>query len=154
MVMVAIIVLVTVMVWALGMVAYRISVGVMVWVLVRIIATVAIRDWRTMSGGSYNYAYERIESLAREIRENSSCFGSPPHLRRAFKFHLLKVAEAARAIEWNDSADGDNQEDQKILACIGPTGDLDAAISDAKKVEKELVAAIERALGASRRELI
>ena len=35
-------------------------------------------------------------------------------LRVRFKEHLKKVARALRAIEWNDSGDGDKDEDRLI----------------------------------------
>lgn len=54
-----------------------------------------------MSGGSYDYAYGRIESLAYEIAKNAR---TPE--RKAFVTLLSKVARAAKAIEWVDSGDG------------------------------------------------
>jgi hypothetical protein len=32
--------------------------------------------------------------------------------------HLNLVAKALRAIEWNDSGDGDDREDEAIRACL------------------------------------
>lgn len=98
-----------------------------------------------MSGGSYDYAYRRIEDLASEIRAEGSSSCAPPHLRRAFAAHLLKVASAARAIEWNDSCDGDRDETAKILDCIGPGADLETATDAARKASAELNDAIRRA---------
>jgi len=98
-----------------------------------------------MSGGSYSYAYRQIESLAAEIRVDGACYCAPAHLRRAFSAHLLKVAEAARAIEWNDSCDGDHDEEEKILACVGPSADLETATDAARKAVVELSMAIRRA---------
>lgn len=42
-------------------------------------------------------------------------------LRKAFRVHLLKVSEAMRAIEWNDSGDGADNEDFLIAKAIGCT---------------------------------
>lgn len=54
-----------------------------------------------MSGGIYDYAYWRIESLAEEIARNAR---TPE--RKALVTLLIKVARAAKAIEWVDSGDG------------------------------------------------
>lgn len=61
-----------------------------------------------MSGGAYNYAFLRIEELANEIEDNN--------IHRAkFKKILLLVAEAARAVEWNDSGDWGIEKEEKAL---------------------------------------
>ncbi len=74
-----------------------------------------------MSGGSYDYAFNRVEDLAREIRGDSA-------LRRAFRAHLKKVAQALHDIEWVDSADcSPGSEDDAIRACLAPGAELDAA---------------------------
>lgn len=101
-----------------------------------------------MSGGSYNYAYRHIEDLAADIRERGGCGPeySESQLRRAFKSHLAKVAAACRAIEWNDSGDGDSAESEKIRACLPETAELDAAIEQAGEAQWELIAALERAV--------
>jgi hypothetical protein len=92
-----------------------------------------------MSGGSYSYAYARIEDLATEIR------GTSP-LRRAFKAHLRKVAAACRDIEWVDSNDcAPGEEDEAIRACLGKNGQalvLAEAVAQAKLATDELIAAI------------
>jgi hypothetical protein len=71
-----------------------------------------------MSGGSYNYAYRRIEDLADEIVDDGACDAASAELRRAFKAHLRDVAEACRAIEWNDSCDGYKEEEALIRKCL------------------------------------
>jgi hypothetical protein len=91
-----------------------------------------------MSGGHYNYAYGRIEDLAADIARDAN---TP--LRRAFVSHLMKVAQAAKAIEWNESGDGDSREDELIRACISPTAELEQATEDAHKA----IAELERLLG-------
>lgn len=71
-----------------------------------------------MSGGTYDYAYQRIEKLADAIRTESDGSGAfAPSLRQAFKDHLRLVAKAARAVEWNDSGDGDPDE-QNLLTSV------------------------------------
>ena len=62
-------------------------------------------------------------------------------LRKKFKKHLEKVAEALRAIEWNDSGDGAGSEEDMIMACLYPTIEdecLDASmyLKDAKLMYK------------------
>jgi len=68
-------------------------------------------------------------------------------LRRAMRKHLLKVAAALHAIEWNDSGDGADNEEELIRGCLQPTDELRQAIEDAVKarenLEKSLIAAEE-----------
>ncbi len=71
-----------------------------------------------MSGGSYEYAYSKIDDLADSIKARESAL-TP--LRRAFVEHLHLVSEAAHDIEWVDSGDcGPGDEDKAILAVLGP----------------------------------
>lgn len=69
-----------------------------------------------MSGGRYGYVHVRIEELADEIRIKGGGHAAPPQLRKAFTEHLRKVAAALKAIEWNDSGDGDAEEAALIRA--------------------------------------
>ncbi len=70
-----------------------------------------------MSGGSYNYAYSHIENLAVEIQPKNA-------LRKAFIKHLMKVAKAAHDIEWVDSSDkSEGDEDVAIRAVLGVNSD-------------------------------
>ena len=102
-----------------------------------------------MSGGSYDYAYGKIEDLAGEIRPTTP-------LRKAFKTHLRKVAKACNDIEWVDSCDclpGD--EDEAIRACLGKDGPalvLAEAVAEAVRVKAELDAAIDTANATSHSE--
>jgi hypothetical protein len=65
---------------------------------------------RDMSGGHYDYAYEKVlrfvEKMERDGKNNTSD-------RRALCTHLRLCAEAMRAVEWEDSGDGAD-ENQKI----------------------------------------
>jgi hypothetical protein len=82
-----------------------------------------------MSGGSYDYAYIRIQDFAESLRLNGTRL-SPEALtaRQEFKAHLLLVAEAMRAIEWVDSGDyGAGEEIKAIRAALDSVGDLKAA---------------------------
>ena len=86
-----------------------------------------------MSGGSMDYLYEQV-GIA-QFSENTV-------LRRAMRKHLGKVAAALRAIEWNDSGDGDPDEEQLIRACLQPTDELSQAKEDAEKAKADLEKAI------------
>lgn len=102
-----------------------------------------------MSGGSYDYAYQRVADVADEIRLTSCCSEYVSvKLRQAFKAHLKKVAAAMKAIEWNDSCDGDDKDREKILACVGPNI-LESAIQvaiDAKKAAEDAAAELGKAI--------
>jgi len=88
-----------------------------------------------MSGGSYDYAYGRVEDLAREIRGDSA-------LRRAFRAHLVKVAKALHDIEWVDSGDcSPGDEEAAIRACLAPGAEMEAA-REALRVEVERAQAV------------
>lgn len=82
-----------------------------------------------MSGGSMNYLYSKVDDA--EFRLDSP-------LRRAFKEHLKLVSVALRAIEWNDSGDGDSSEDDAIKACLPDDMRLKQAASEAKVTVTEL----------------
>lgn len=73
-----------------------------------------------MSGGSYNYAYERVSGFAEELK--GCCDSGSPEtnrLRRALIPRLYQVAGAMRAIEWVDSGDcSTGDEDEVIMACL------------------------------------
>lgn len=92
-----------------------------------------------MSGGSYEYAYHRIEELAADIRATTA-------LRKAFKAHLVKVAKACHDIEWVDSCDySPGDEDDAIRACLGEATDalvLAEVLAEAKKIHGDLGEAI------------
>lgn len=74
-----------------------------------------------MSGGSYDYMFYKIFDMAEDIRPDGACQAAPKYLRLAFKEHLRKIARACKAIEWNDSYDGDDDEEELIEACFHPT---------------------------------
>ncbi len=71
-----------------------------------------------MSGGSYDYAYWKIDELADAINVDGSCSCASPPIRKAFCDLLRKCAKAAKAIEWNDSCDGADDEETLIRACF------------------------------------
>lgn len=82
-----------------------------------------------MSGGHYDYAYRHVEDFADALTVEDrgsmfDCVSTP--LRKAFKKHLANVALAMKAIEWNDSGDGDRNEQKYICECLGKTADMQA----------------------------
>ena len=78
-----------------------------------------------MSGGSYEYAYDKVERMAEALErgrtfEGRETEGANDHARLAFAVHLKKVAAAMKAIEWVDSYDSSTPEDTNaIWAVIG-----------------------------------
>lgn len=78
-----------------------------------------------MSGGSMNYLYQRIEWDA--------TFKTNTPERRAFRKHLMLVARCLKAIEWNDSGDGCDEEDALLLECLGKQQIIDDALEHAKE---------------------
>ena|SRR6187551_3359563 len=103
-----------------------------------------------MSGGSYDYFYTKLEDMADSIRVPGGCVWEEPNraaLREAFKAHLRACAEACRAIEWNDSGDGDSREAELIRKCIAPDATLRQAISNAREAQAALAAELALATG-------
>jgi hypothetical protein len=92
-----------------------------------------------MSGGSMNYLYSRVLYDA--------TFETNTPERIAFRKHLGLVSECLKAIEWNDSGDGDSREEALLLECVGKASIIEAAIEQAKESLAELQAAIARAEG-------
>jgi hypothetical protein len=82
-----------------------------------------------MSGGSYNYAFRHVEEFADKLDGNVPLETSFV-LRKAFGTHCRMVARAMKAIEWNDSDDGDDQEEQLIKAVLAPREQLVKAARD------------------------
>ena len=77
-----------------------------------------------MSGGHYNYAYNRINEFAKELELCVGRFdsnGEPvlePKIskhRVEFRKLLLLIADAAQALEWADSGDSDEDEAVKAM---------------------------------------
>jgi hypothetical protein len=94
---------------------------------------------RTMSGGSYDYAYRHIEDLANRIAATTP-------LRRAFVRHLLLVSRAARDVEWVDSCDyGAGGEEAAIRLCLQSDAELAEVIIAAKRAKADLEAALNTA---------
>jgi hypothetical protein len=79
-----------------------------------------------MSGGSYNYAYERVLSVADELRTRHS---DKTHVL-AFADKLDSIAEVMRKIEWADSSDTewDDRLDEIIKGAVTPAENLASAL--------------------------
>lgn len=82
-----------------------------------------------MSGGSMDYLYCKVQDAS--FRENTT-------ERKALRLHLNKLAKALQAVEWNDSADGADNESELIREAIGDQIILETAIQHAKEAHKEL----------------
>ena len=82
-----------------------------------------------MSGGSMDYLYCKVQDAA--FRENT------PE-RKALRLHLNKLAKALQAVEWNDSADGADNESELIREAIGGQIILETSIQAAKEAYKDL----------------
>lgn len=86
-----------------------------------------------MSGGSMDYLYAKVLDAS---------FSTTTPERRAFAKHLQKVAKALRAIEWNDSCDGDESEHESIMACITKSDVIKESVKIAELARDELTALI------------
>lgn len=81
---------------------------------------------KNMSGGSLNYIYLNVEEASHSVKRQAT---KPLH--KAFARHLKLVAEALHDLEWVQSGDyGEGDEDKAILAVLG---------KDAKQKELEVI---------------
>lgn len=98
-----------------------------------------------MSGGSWDYVYSRIDDIADRLTSDAN------PLRRAMVPSVRALAKAMRAIEWVDSGDyGDGDDEELIRDFLASCGSVDAAvlsvlICDAKEAHARLGAALDRA---------
>jgi len=94
-----------------------------------------------MSGGSYDYAYIKVEEMA------GAFLKSDDPRRVAFGKHLCKVAKAMHDVEWVDSYDyGKGEEHAAIEAALGAsasTAVAEAVLEQAEKAAERVEAAIE-----------
>ena len=67
-----------------------------------------------MSGGAYDYAYSKVQSMAENLRFSTE----PIPCRRWFAKHLVLVAQAMYACEWEDSGDSGSEETKKAIAAV------------------------------------
>lgn len=66
-----------------------------------------------MSGGSWDYVYGRFVDVGIRLRREGQT-----QARKALGELVCKVSEALHAIEWNDSGDGVDNEDELIRECF------------------------------------
>lgn len=88
-----------------------------------------------MSGGSYQYAYSRLENdfLSEFLRRANT-----PE-RREFAAHIRKVIKAMHDIEWVDSGDyAPGDEKAAIMECIDKVELLERHIEEAKQASEIL----------------
>lgn len=94
-----------------------------------------------MSGGSLDYAYNRVEEIAGNVASRAT---TPLH--RAFAGHLMKVAKALHDLEWVWSSDfGKGDEEEAIRAVVSQADVLDTAVERAKVVLEELKTEVKNA---------
>lgn len=94
-----------------------------------------------MSGGSYDYAYCKIDDFTGSLQRTTP-------LRKAFASHLAKVSKAMHDIEWVDSGDcAEGDEAAAIRAVLGKDGDameLEEVVKDARIVLSQLTEILNR----------
>jgi len=89
-----------------------------------------------MSGGSMDYLYSRVSDAEFKINTIE---------RKAFAKHLKLIAEALHDIEWVDSGDyGEGDENAAIRACLESGVLLETAVEEADTAGKNLRAELER----------
>ena len=98
-----------------------------------------------MNGGAYNYAYRTVRDLADEMAIDGGLDAAPPVMRHALRAHLEDLAKVLRAVEWNDSGDGDPDEERLILELLSPTDVLRSALMIADSAKQGLDTAIQLA---------
>ena len=62
-----------------------------------------------MSGGEYNYFYQKINNFLDELKINTK------NRQKFAKFLYLEISRICRDIEWCDSGDISDEECEKIL---------------------------------------
>lgn len=95
-----------------------------------------------MSGGSLDYVYFKVEEAAREISRESFT-NKIPELK-AFKDHLVKVAEVLHDVEWFLS--GDYAEEtmvKSIKKLLSEEQVLDAVVKEAEEILMKLTNSLE-----------
>jgi hypothetical protein len=79
-----------------------------------------------MSGGSYNYLFQKVDDAASELEHRS-----PTPQRRAFAEHLRKVAKALHAVEWVDSSDWSPGDENEPIMDVVSRAEFVAALEEA-----------------------
>ena len=90
-----------------------------------------------MSGGSLDFVYFKVDEAAREISRESATSRIPE--LKAFKDHLVKVAEVLHDVEWFLS--GDYTEEtmvESIKKLLSEEQVLDALVKEAEEISVKL----------------
>lgn len=91
-----------------------------------------------MSGGSLDYAYNKVEDAARRVESRAQ---TNPH--RAFAMHLYKVAKALHDLEWMLSDDTlEGSEEAAIRAVLPESAELECATLRAREALVDLQTAL------------
>lgn len=95
-----------------------------------------------MSGGSLDYVYSRVQDAADRIK------GDDRPMYRAFAKHLILVADALHAVEWEYSSDyakGEAEADiKKVLGDSQQQRHLEEILTDMRKVHSAILAALDQ----------
>ncbi len=89
-----------------------------------------------------NYFYQKLEEAADQFRLDTV-------RRRALYRHMLALARVLEAVEWNDSGDGDHQEDALIDKLLSPSLQVETAIRMLNEAREEADALLARLEGKS-----
>jgi len=93
-----------------------------------------------VSGGHYQYFYNRVDEFVNELSRNSY---TPE--RRAFLSLMRKISVAVHAIEWVDSSDySPGDENEYIMECVSQSQVIEAATDHAVKAVDELKTIIDK----------
>jgi hypothetical protein len=94
-----------------------------------------------MSGGSYDYLCYKMQDAAQQLMKKEQCA-----YRRAFGELMTRCAEAMHDVEWVDSNDKSQGDDEAaIMKCITFSNVLKASLDEADKTAAELNRLIELA---------
>ncbi len=87
-----------------------------------------------MSGGSYDYLCYKMEDAARRLMKKHQ-----PNYRRAFGEMMLNCSKAMHDVEWVDSCDSSEGDDEEaIMQCLLKQDVLQYTLEEAKRISKEL----------------
>lgn len=90
-----------------------------------------------VSGGHYDYAYQSIDRFIREFQHKAN---TP--IRQAFLKQIARVSQAMHDIEWVDSGDySEGDEDNAIIKCLGigwRNIAYEQVLEEVKKIEQQL----------------
>lgn len=78
-----------------------------------------------MSGGAYDYAYSKVREFGERLTDGETQEGYKPEissealaLRQRFAAICLLVAEAMKAVEWEDSGDSGPEDTKTAIEAV------------------------------------